>query len=268
MKDFQQSVFKIRYIDELSEKSTIIHGLNPLAKLIVTIAFILCVMSFSKYNIISFIPFVLYIIVIFSIGQIPYGFILKRALCTLPFILGISIFNIIFDTNKYIKIYNIPITMGMISSLSLIIRTLLCVSAGLLFIATTGIENLSIALRMLRVPKIFTLQIVLTYRYIVVLIESLSNTWNAYKLRAPNQKGINFNAWGSFIGHILIRSFDKAQRVYSAMILRGFNGEYNTGKTIKFLFKDFLYVVIWIIIFLIIKFLNIPLLIGRIMIGV
>ena len=48
----------------------------------------------------------------------------------------------------------------------------------------------------------------------------------AYRLRAPGQKGIRWNAWGSFLGQLLLRSMDRAEELYASMRLRGFQGDF------------------------------------------
>ena len=52
----------------------------------------------------------------------------------------------------------------------------------------------------------------------------------AYALRAPGQKGIQFRAWGSLLGQLLLRSIDRAQLVYESMQLRGFAGSFPPGQ--------------------------------------
>ena len=49
----------------------------------------------------------------------------------------------------------------------------------------------------------------------------------AYELRAPGQKGIQFRAWGSLLGQLLLHSIDRAQLVYESMQLRGFAGSFS-----------------------------------------
>jgi len=57
----------------------------------------------------------------------------------------------------------------------------------------------------------------------------------AYMLRSPlqNENGIHIKDWGAFAGQLVLRTFDRAQRVYQAMCVRGFTGEYNTGERIS-----------------------------------
>lgn len=115
---------------------------------------------------------------------------------------------------------------------------------------------------MLGVPKAFVLQLLLTYRYISVLIEEVYRMQRAYALRAPGQRGIHYKAWGSFAGQLLLRTFDRAQRVYQAMNLRGFQGEYHSGKLQGFTGGDLTYVLLWSLFFILGRIYNIPLLLG------
>ncbi|MFD2360463.1 energy-coupling factor transporter transmembrane component T family protein [Saccharococcus thermophilus] len=152
--------------------------------------------------------------------------------------------------------------------LSIFIKCSLTVTASILLIATTGMDRLAAALRMLKIPKIFVLQLLLTYRYISVLIEEVSRMMRAYSLRAPGQKGIKWSVWGSFAGQILLRTFERAERVYQAMSLRGFTGEYHTGDISKLSFKDLAYFTAWSLFFVIARIYNIPVLIGSLFTGV
>jgi cobalt/nickel transport system permease protein len=90
----------------------------------------------------------------------------------------------------------------------------------------------------------------------------------AYSLRAPMQKGIHRGVWGSFAGQLLLRTFDRAQRVYEAMSIRGFNGEYHTGKIAKIRLTDLSYLMVWSLFFIIARFYNLPILIGSLITGV
>ena len=53
----------------------------------------------------------------------------------------------------------------------------------------------------------------------------------AYRLRAPGQKGVHLKAWGSFVG-LLLRSIDRADEVYHSMLLRGYNGNFVYTQTL------------------------------------
>lgn len=267
MANITQSIYKMRFLDEQAERHTAIHDLHPLSKLLVTIAFLAVTASFGKYSLASLIPLVFYLIITISLSDLPLKPLLKRVLPVVPFVLGIGIFNPILDTGVRMYLAGIPVSGGWISFLVLAEKCFLMVLAAFMLVATTGINGIAEALRKLLLPKIFTLQLLLTYRYISVLAEEAGNIWNAYSLRAPGQKGIRFGAWGPLAGQLLLRTFDRAQRLYNAMELRGFKGEYNTGKAKAFSMKDLIYTISWIAFFIITRAVNIPEIIGLILTG-
>jgi len=74
--------------------------------------------------------------------------------------------------------------------------------------------------------------------------------------------------WGPFAGQLILRTFERAQRVYKSMILKGFAGEYNTGDAVKVSFRDYSYLAGWGLLFIAARIYNIPMLIGSLFIGV
>lgn len=110
--------------------------------------------------------------------------------------------------------------------LTLMMKGVFCLMASFLLVATTSIEEICRALRRLHFPKMLTSLLLLTFRYISVLLEEVAIMTEAYHLRAPGQKGIHISAWGSFLGQLLLRSMDRAEALYESMELRGFYGEF------------------------------------------
>jgi cobalt/nickel transport system permease protein len=267
MANIMNSLYDMRLLDDLARQESFIHRLHPMVKLVVTFAYLVVVVSFDRYKIGALLPFVFYPVLVFAIAELPIASILKRILLILPFIIGIGILNPVFD-HQLIVIGGITISRGWLTFGSLLIKCGLTVTAALLLIATTGMDRLAGALRMLKIPRLFVLQLLLTYRYISVLMEEVARTLRAYSLRAPAQKGIHHSAWGSLAGQLILRTFERAQRVYQAMCLRGFTGEYHTGFSPKIKTLDLAYVAIWIMFFAVARLYNIPMLIGLFITGV
>jgi cobalt/nickel transport system permease protein len=225
------------------------------------------VVSFERYEISGLLPLLFYPVLVFVLAELPVGPILKRLLLASPLIVGIGILNPFFDHQIFL-LGGIEISRGWITFLSLLIKSALTVTAALLLIATTGMDRLAGALRMLKIPRIFVLQLLLTYRYISVLMEEVARTLRAYSLRAPEQKGVHRSAWGSLAGQLLLRTFDRAQRIYEAMCLRGFTGEYHTGGYGEIKFGDLVYLAGWVLFFTVARIYNIPMIIGSLIMGV
>ena len=137
--------------------------------------------------------------------------------------------------------------------ITLLLKGVLALTASFLLAATTRIDELCGALRRLHVPSIIVTVLLLTYRYITVLTEEVSIMTDAYHLRAPGQKGIAFKAWGSFLGQLLLRSADRAQELYSSMLLRGFNGEFRYVKTRKETGREVICCILLLILFVLLR---------------
>ncbi len=199
---------------------------SPLPKLAVTAVFIFTTVSFPKYDITGLIPFFLYPVIMFQISGLTLRKCFKTTGFVLPLILMTGILNPFLDKTPFDIAGLLVIRGGIISLLTLFLKGILCVSASYVFAETTKIDELCGTLRRIKVPKLLVTVFLLTWRYIFVMKEEVSVMLEAYHLRAPGQKGLHYSAWGSFLGQLFLRSFDRADELYQAMILRGYNGNY------------------------------------------
>ena len=249
-------------LEELSEKETTIHDLHPMAKMFTTLVYLVVVISFDKYNLSGLIPFVIYPVLMMTMAEIPYKPLLSRILIALPFSFFAALSNIFFEKTVALQVFNVLITYGMISFTSIIFKTILTVMAVLLLVSTTPVTKVARELIRIRVPKIFVIQMMLTYRYISVLIEETGNMITAYHMRSPKQKGIQMAHMGTFAGQLLLRSFDRADRIYYAMKCRGFDGEYRFAGSNKIEAVDWSYMFILTGLFMGMRFINMSVILG------
>ena len=190
MNKLEKALNEINLIERLSLKNTIIHKLNPISKLAVTIIYIVMVTSCYRYSISALLPWFIYPIVILILSELPIIQTLKRLLIIVPVILFIGIGNIFFNNNDVV-VFGIKTTFGVVSFVTFAIKSILSLTVLYEFICTTGIYNLAYGLIKLKFPEIFVWILVLLYRYIFVIIEQLNTITKAYSLIAPNQKGFN-----------------------------------------------------------------------------
>ncbi|MDF2530578.1 MAG: cobalt transporter, inner rane subunit CbiQ [Clostridia bacterium] len=268
MANITQAYYKMFILDELAEKKTAIHRINPIAKIMVTVIYLLFVVSYDKYDIIELMPLFFYPVIIMSVGDIPFKPMLAGLAIAAPLVIGVGMFNPLLDRTIVSTMFGIGISAGMLSLLALLVKCSLTVLAALLLLATTGMNKIAAALQRLHIPQIFIMQLLLTYRYISVLMGEASRVYYAYSLRAPNQKGISSKIWGSLIGLLLLRTYDRASRLYQAMKLRGFENQFFGGCLDKLQKKDIMYLLGWTGFFIIVRFINIPMLLGVFVTGV
>lgn len=217
---------ELREMDELAAGTSPIHHLHPLAKLLVTAAYILLTVSYEKYDFSGLAMMILYPMFLFSASGVPVRTCFYKLRVVLPLVCAVGLLNPFFDRTVMLRIGGAAITGGVISMVTLMMKGVLCLMASFLLAATTSIDALCGALRKLHIPSMLVTLILLTYRYISVMMEEVSVMTSAYHLRAPGQKGIHISAWGSFLGQLLLRSMDRAEELYSSMRLRGFYGEF------------------------------------------
>jgi cobalt/nickel transport system permease protein len=251
------AIYEIHQMDEMAEKKTKINQIHPLVKLLLTILYITCVVSFDKYDILGILPMIIYPVLVFNLADIKIKSCFKTLWVALPLVCFVGLFNPLFDHTVIIKVGSIVITGGIISMLTLMIKGIYALMASYLLMATTGIERICYALKVLHVPSIIVTQILLVYRYITLLMEEANTVFEAYCLRAPNEKGVKYKIWGSLIGQLLLRSIDRAGILYDSMLLRGFNGEYYYASNQKYTQMDYIYLFLWMIIILALRVVNV-----------
>lgn len=217
---------EIRAMDDLAVMDSPIHRLSPTAKVIITVFYILTVVSFDKYDFSGLFIMVLFPIFGYQMSFIPVSTCFRKLWVVMPLVCAVGLANPFFDRTVLVRIGSFAVSGGVVSMCTLMLKGIFCLMASFLLIATTGMEGICHALRGLHVPKLLTTLLLLTYRYIGVLLEEVAVMNESYHLRAPNQKGIHISAWGSFLGQLLLRTMDRAQSLYDAMLLRGFDGEY------------------------------------------
>lgn len=226
MDKLSQAQAELREMDALAAENFPVHRLHPLCKLLVTVCFIVTVVSFPKYDFTGLAVMVLYPIILFQAAGIPVGTCFYKLRVVLPLVCAVGLVNPFLDRTPWMQLGNLTVTGGLVSMVTLMMKGVFSLMASFLLIATTPIDSLCAALRRLHVPSILTTLLLLTYRYIGVMLEQVSIMTESYKLRAPGQKGIHISAWGSFLGQLLLRSMDRAQELYDSMRLRGFRGDF------------------------------------------
>lgn len=217
---------ELREMDALAAERSPLHRLHPLCKLLVTAVYIVTLVSFPKYALFPLIVMALYPVILFQIADIPLRLCFHKLRFILPLVCAVGLVNPFLDHTPLFLLGGLRVTGGIVSMLTLMGKGVLALTASFLLIATTPIDTLCAALRKLHVPAILTTLLLLTYRYIGLMLEEVSVMSQAYSLRAPGQKGIHISAWGSFLGQLLLRSIDRATELYHAMLLRGFQGNF------------------------------------------
>ena len=262
MSRLDTAYYELGRLDLLAENDSIIHRLDPRVKVIITLLFIIYVVSFDKYEVNRLLPFFLFPSFLVSMADLPFSYLMRKLIIVSPFVLFIGIFNPFFDQDILLTIGTLKISGGWISLISILLRFMLTVGAALLLIATTGFPAICMALDKLGAPRIFTVQLLMLYRYIFVLIEESIRMIRAYSLRSFSRK-IRYQIFKQLLGNLLLRTLDRAQRIHMAMLSRAFTGEIRIARQFSFGTKEFLYIIICTSLFTFIRFVDISEFLGK-----
>ena len=263
MSSINKSMLQITALEELAQKSTALHRLQPSVKLMITIIYIITVISFPPDEVSGLIPFICFPVFIMIIGEIPFKPLALRCMFALPFAFFAGISNLLISRNIEFYLGELGITQGMISFSSLLLKTVLTVMFVLLLMSTTHMNDILYALIGFHLPSLIIVQIMMTYRYMSILLEETSKMYYAYLLRAPKEKGIKLKDMGSFLGQLILRSFDRAERIYHAMQCRGFEGSISFSKKDRLRIRDVLIIVAIGSLLVFLRFFNVSKMIGQ-----
>ncbi len=227
---FDKEYYNIGYLDRLSYSDTFVHGLDPRIKLITTLLFLFTVISFSKYAVAELLPFFLFPVILLTAGEIPLWFILKKVAIVSPFAIFIGIFNPLLDGAPVAVFPGLTIAAGWFSFASILLKFILTVSTALLLVATTSFPTVCHGLRKLGVPSVFVSQLLFLYRYIFVLAEETMRIVRARDMRSFGHRGTDVKVFIRIAGVLFLRTIERAERIYFAMLARGFHGDMPTRK--------------------------------------
>lgn len=264
---FDREFFNLGYLDALSYQNTPIHRLDPRTKLLVTFAFIFTVISFPKHDLSGLVPLLFFPVFLMIAGEIPAGFILKKIMIVSPFALFIGIFNPLLDRAPLLQVFGLPVSGGWISFASVMTKFLLTISAGLLLIATTSFPGVCNALRRLGLPEVFVAQLMFLYRYIFVLMEETMKIVRARDIRSFGNRGRDMKTFTSLVSMMFIRTMARSERIYQAMLSRGFSGNMVSTREQTLSPADFVFAVFAVAVFLLLRQYNIAMIIGRLATG-
>jgi energy-coupling factor transporter transmembrane protein EcfT len=118
---------------------------------------------------------------------------------------------------------------GWFAMAAVLIKGLLSISVMLVLVQLAPFEHLLHALRQIGIPAVFVATLSFMYRYLFVLEEELARMRRARAARnfgGSRLSGLKLAV--GLVGMLIVRSFERAERVHAAMLARGFNGDLRT----------------------------------------
>lgn len=236
----------IHFLDPYRPRPSPIHRLDPRVKFVLTLAFIL---TTALTPIGAWPVYILLFSMVLSVemlSELGVGYVLKRASLALPFVLAALP---VLVTAKGMPILAAPvgpwtltITLeGVERFASIAVKSWLSVQMAIVLATSTPFPDLLVAMRAVRIPRLMVAIVGLAWRYMFVMADEALRLMRARASRSGtlagqgNGTGVRLNAlyWrarvtGGMAGNLFLRSFERADRIYAAMLARGYDGEVRT----------------------------------------
>lgn len=221
--------------DRYLQRDSPVHSLDPRVKVVTTVLFIVCMAILPDGAWLFYgVAFLLVMAVAVAAHLSPW-LVIKRSLIGLPFLLAaVTILFAVPGNPVWRGPWGLAISdAGLVRFASIVFRTMISLQAAVLLTTTTSFPDILHALRHLKVPAILISIIAFMYRYLFVMADEVARLLRGRSSRSaatPGYKSGGSLRWrgavaGHMVGQMLVRSLDRSDRVYNAMIARGYSGQ-------------------------------------------
>lgn len=197
------------FLDRWSRLESPIHRLPPGLKLGATVALAITTVTLPVGRWMAFVAIAAVLVAVAALSRIPPRFLLGRMLLLEPLALGVA--GLAFFQPDGGRIFA-----------TLLAKTTLCLLAMLLLSNTTPFTQLLRVLGQIRVPALLVSTLALMYRYLFVLTDETQRMRRARASRTLTRgRWWTWRSMAAVIGHLFVRSTERAERIYMAMVARG-----------------------------------------------
>lgn len=202
-----------------------VHRVPAEVKIVCLLVFVLAVVATPRE---MFWPFAVYaaiVLAMWRLALIPLRWVLPRMLIEAPFVV-LAVLLPFAEGGDRVEVIGLQLSVpGLWAAWGIVIKGTLGVAAALTVAATTSATELPGALSRLGVPGVATSVLVLMIRYVDLLTAEASRMRLARIARGDSPRALHqAKAIATGIGALFLRSYERGERVYAAMLSRGFDG--------------------------------------------
>lgn len=205
-----------------------IHRLDPRVKLVIAILFSIVVAVADRFTVL--LSGLLFSLIVIAMARLKIREVFYRLLVVNGFILLLWIFlPFTFPGDTLFSIGRLTASReGVIYSLLITIKSNTIILSCIALIATSSITTLVHAMRHLYVPDKLVHLFFFCYRYIHVIHLEYTRLLNAMRIRCftPKTNIHTYRTYAHLVAMLLLKSYDRSERVYNAMLCRGFKGNF------------------------------------------
>ncbi|MET9321734.1 cobalt ECF transporter T component CbiQ [Streptomyces sp. NPDC003038] len=202
-----------------------VHTLPPHCKLAATFGFVVVVVSTPREAMWAFGLYAVLIAAVAAVARVPAGFLLRRLLIEIPFV-AFAVLMPFVAQGERVDVLGMSLSVsGLWGAWNVLAKGTLGVAASVLLASTTELRALLLGLQRLKLPPMLVQIATFMIRYGDVITDELRRMSIARRSRGFEASGIRH--WGVLAktaGALFIRSYERGERVYLAMVSRGYTG--------------------------------------------
>ncbi|WP_030717080.1 cobalt ECF transporter T component CbiQ [Streptomyces sp. NRRL S-237] len=202
-----------------------VHDLPPHCKLAATLAFVVVVVSTPREAVWAFGLYAVLVAAVAAVARIPAGLLLRRLLIEVPFVAFAVLMPFVAEGER-VEVLGMSLSVsGLWGAWNVLAKGTLGVAASVLLASTTELRALLLGLQRLKLPPLLVQIASFMIRYGDVISDELRRMSIARRSRGFEARGIRH--WGVLAktaGALFIRSYERGERVYLAMVSRGYAG--------------------------------------------
>ncbi len=202
-----------------------VHHLPAHCKLAATLAFVVVVVSTPREAVWAFGLYAVLLAAVAAVARIPAGFLLRRLLIEVPFVAFAVLMPFVAEGER-VQVLGVSLSVsGLWGAWNVLAKGTLGVAASVLLASTTELRALLLGLQRLKLPPLLVQIASFMIRYGDVISDELRRMSIARRSRGFEASGIRH--WGVLAktaGALFIRSYERGERVYLAMVSRGYAG--------------------------------------------
>ena len=223
---------KHSFLDRYAYQDTALHRLDGRVKVVVLAALILASATTPLGAGWTLAAYALLEVLIFALARVPLSYVALRCLAALPFVLAAAASAPFLKGGETLWSgsllgLRLEVTqVGLATAANVIGRACVSLAALVALLSITPMAGLLESLRRLKAPPVLVMLAGFAYRYIFLLVDEAERVRMARDSRWFGRRGTLWQArvLGRMVGSLLVRSFERAERVYGAMLARGYEG--------------------------------------------
>ena len=228
-----------------------IRDLDPRALVVVWGTFVVAMLSVPKYDVPGVLAFAAFPVFVILAHRLPGRAMARRLLLLSPFVLVMAAANPFFDRTPFLTVGGLAISGGMVSAFVIVAKSIVSLLAVMTLVSCLPFPRLCAALRGLGAPEVFVTQLILLQRYLGVLTQEALALQQARDLRSFSGRGQGVGTTAKLLGSLLLRTSARAERIYRAMVARGFAGSLPQDRSGRWGWRELAFLVPALLLFLV-----------------